>query len=320
MPVTIDSKSATRKASKEARLRRFLQAYWLRPENALWMALRSEALDDCVWTGPSADISCGDGVFSFLNAGGSLDPAFDVFQSASTAHPSPRADMFDYVADHYRPPIIQSPDFRITTGTDHKPALLTKAARLGFYHETVESDNESPLPFADQQFQTIYCNSAYWVRDIDGFLGELRRICAPGGTVILQVKLRALFDYTLRGFRGLLGERFLDIIDRGRAGSWPTVADETQWEGRFERAAFSVIQKKPIASATHAHIWDVGLRPVAPMLVRMTAALTPQTRASIKNDWVDLMCDLLLPFFDPTLDLNANDRPPAEVQYHLKPA
>ena len=30
--------------SPARRLRRFLQAYWLRPENALWMALRSEVL------------------------------------------------------------------------------------------------------------------------------------------------------------------------------------------------------------------------------------------------------------------------------------
>ena len=54
-------------------LRRFVQAYWLRPENALWMTLRSTTLSAHALERPSLDVSCGDGVFSFLHAGGAFD-------------------------------------------------------------------------------------------------------------------------------------------------------------------------------------------------------------------------------------------------------
>lgn len=305
---------------RAALLRRFVSAYWLRPENALWMALRAEALGECQWTPPSVDVSCGDGIFTFLTLGGELDPEFDVFQSVKSVRGGDSADMFDHVSDDYVPRVITSPSTVIDIGSDLKPALLAKAAVLGVYDATRQVDNEARLPFDDSSFQTIYCNAAYWVRGIDAFLGELRRICANDGRVILHVKLRSLFDCTLRGYRDRLGQRFLDIIDRGRADSWPTVADEDEWERRFADAGFEIAAKRPFVTATHAHIWDIGLRPVAPMLVRMTDAIAPDTRASIKREWTDVMCELLLPFFDPALDLSAAARPPVEIQYELRPS
>ena len=51
-------------------LRRFLQAYWLRPENAMWMTIRSMVLSELLLDSPAIDVCCGDGVFSFLHAGG----------------------------------------------------------------------------------------------------------------------------------------------------------------------------------------------------------------------------------------------------------
>lgn len=322
MPVSVtdggtSSSLLSNGASRSALLRRFVEAYWLRPENALWMALRAEALAGCEWIAPSIDISCGDGIFSFLTLGGRLDPDFDVFQSVKTVKGGNAADMFDHVADDYSPPIVKPPVTKISVGSDLKPALLAKAAALGVYESTRRVDNESRLPFDDGSFQTVYCNSAYWVRGIDAFLNELHRICAADGRVILQVKLRSLFDYTLRGYRDLLGRRFLDIIDRGRANSWPTVADEDEWERRFANAGFDVAAKRPFVTATHAHIWDIGLRPIAPMLVRMTDAIAAETRASIKREWTDVMCELLLPFFDSSIDLSANTRPPVEIHYEL---
>ena len=66
-----ESKAPSR-VSKPDLLRRFLQVYWLRPENAFWMTLRSETLADCPIEQPALDIACGDGLFSFLHCGGGL--------------------------------------------------------------------------------------------------------------------------------------------------------------------------------------------------------------------------------------------------------
>ena len=62
-----------------------------------------------------------------------------------------------------------------------------------------------------------------------------------------------------------------------------------------------------------------GLRPIAPLLVRMSNALTPETRAAIKREWVALFMDLLDPLCRPDFELFAGNPEPAEMQYVLAP-
>lgn len=304
-----------------ADLRRFLNVYWLRPENAFWMVLRSHVMAPFAFRAPSVDVSCGDGCFLFLHAGGDFDAAFDVFTSVGRLEEvrDRHADMFDHVAADYRPAIARRPAYTLSFGTDWKAALLEKAAKLGVYEELKQHDSNDPLPFADASLATVYCNSAYWVREIDSFLGDLRRITRPDGTVLLQVKLDRIGEYTMKRFRGVLGERWLDLIGRGRIETWPTLAGRAEWERRFARAGLRIEQALPFITRTHAHLWDIGLRPIAPMLVRMANGLTPETRAAVKREWIDLFVELLLPFTRPDVDLFETPSEPAEILYVLKP-
>ncbi len=310
-----------READRRELLRKFVQAYWLRPENAFWMTLRSQTLSRIDLGHPCIDICCGDGVFTFLHCGGAFGPDFDVFAAVGRLDRvrDDHVDMFDFTAGDYRPKILATPGRTIDVGIDWKKTLLTKASRLNLYDELIEHDSNKPFPFDDDAFHTIYCNAAYWVSEIDSFLGEIRRITQPGGRAILQVKLDSLRRYTLADHEAALGKRFLDIIGRGRVETWPTVADQATWEARFARAGLTLESATPFVTRTHAHIWDIGLRPIAPMLIRMAGALTPETRSSIKRDWVDLFCELLEPLCDPNFDLSANRDEPAEVQYVLTP-
>lgn len=305
---------------QSAILRRFIEMYWLRPENALWMTLRSDALRRVDLAHPSIDVACGDGVFSFLHMGGRFDPAFDVFTSVDHLDRvrSQHADMFDAASPQYRPRIEAAPHDRFDVGADFKNSMLAKAGALNFYGKLVEQDNNHPLQFDAESFATVYCNAAYWVRNIDGFLAELSRVVQPGGRVVLQVKLDSMKRYTLSHLEPVLGARFLDIIDRGRMECWPSLTDRATWESRFARAGLSISSVTPFVTRTHSHLWDVGLRPIAPQLVRMTNALTPQTRAEIKRDWVDLFCEFLTPLCDPALDLIPGSDEPAEIQYVLE--
>ncbi len=302
-------------------LRGFLEAYWLRPENALWMALRSEALNRVELQRPVADVSCGDGVFTFIHCGGLFDRSFDVFLAVDhLEHVKDRhADMFDGGVERYRPRIVRDPVQQVDVGTDCKAAMLTKAATLHLYRRLIKHDNNDALPLADGEIQTLYCNAAYWVREIDSFLSELARVVRPGGRIVLQVKLEGMRRFNLDGFRAVLGDRFLDIIGRGRLDCWPTLADRSTWERRFVRNHLEVVEAIPFVTRTHAHLWDVGLRPIAPLLVRMANALDSTTRGAIKRDWVDLLHELLMPFFHSSLDL-MGDPEPAEIQYVLTPA
>lgn len=319
--LTIETPASRIAADARAVLPRFLSAYWLRPENAFWMALRSATLRQVEATAPAIDVSCGDGVFSFLHAGGAFAPDFDVFQATARlneVHPQ-HADMFDGAADQFRPTIIARPTWRYAVGCDLKPALLAKADRLGAHERLVQHDNNQPLPFADDAFATVYCNSAYWVERIDAFLAELRRVTRGDGRVVLHVKLAAMRDYTLEAFEDRLGAAFLRIIGRGRHACWPTVASRGEWERRFARAGFSIERATPFITATHALAWDIGLRPLAPLLTRMANALTPSTRADIKRDWVALFDTLLRPLCAPDFSLAAVEEEPAEMQFVLAP-
>ncbi len=303
------------------KLRQFLNVYWLRPENAFWMTLRSDTLARCPMNGPALDVCCGDGLFSFIHGGGELDLSFDVFSAAgqlddvTNAH----ADMFDVVSDHYKPTVVRQPDAKIDVGMDLKAALLDKARALSFYQQLKQHDANEVMPFGDDSFQSIYCNAAYWIENIDLFLQELRRITRPGGCIVLQVKLACMQDYTLEAFRDQLGDRFLEIIGRGRLDTWPTLADRNSWEKRFEKAGLSVEDACPFVTRTHAQIWDVGLRPIAPLLVKMANGLKPDSRASIKKDWCDLLGELLSPMCDQKLDFFNDSSEPAEIQYVLRP-
>lgn len=302
---------------QQSRLRRFLEAYWLRPENALWMTLRSMVLGECEMRPCAIDLGCGDGIFSFLHCGGVLDPCFDVFGSTRAPGSDLTADMFDHVSEAYRPAIVSRPTRVIDVGVDIKGTMLAKAGCLEFYTRLVEHDNNHPLPFDDDSFETVYCNTAYWVADIDRFLLELGRIARPRGTVILQVKLDSMRRYTLEAYRNVLGDRFLTQLGRGRIECWPTVADRATWESRFSAAGLTIREATPFVTRTHAHVWDIGLRPFAPMLVKMANALTPENRAEVKAEWVDLCLDLLNPLCNPRVDLFGGNDDPAEIQYVL---
>ncbi len=306
--------------AQDQRLHRFMNAYWLRPENALWMALRSQALSDISWAHRSIDLSCGDGVFSFLHAGGQFEDDFDVFTSIlpQNQRNDEKDDIFDHCDGRYKPVIVSPPQYGIDVGTDLKPNLLAKAGRLGLYEELEVHDNNQPLPFETHAFQTVYCNSIYWVENIDQFLAEMSRITAPDGQILLEVKMDSVLRYTLESHRERLGDRFLDIIGRGRAGTWPSMGDQAQWESRFAKAGLSITKATSFVTRTHAHIWDVGLRPIAPMLIELANSVTAQTRSRVKKQWVDLFCELCEPFFQADIDLLPGGDEPAEILYELK--
>ena len=62
-------------------LRELLNVYWLRPETALWRSIDIEIMKDFEINGKSLDLGCGDGVLSFIRAGGKFDITFDDYQS-----------------------------------------------------------------------------------------------------------------------------------------------------------------------------------------------------------------------------------------------
>lgn len=212
-----------------------LNVFWLRPETALWRYLDIEAMRDFQFIGRSLDFGCGDGLFSFIRAGGEFDPLFDAFQkTANLDRFYEKVDVFDAYDDSYAPLVAKKPDYQITVGFDHKPNLLKKAAGLGLYAETVVGDGNEPLSFADNSFDTIFSNIVYWLNDPESVMAELCRILRPSGQLCLMLPNVTLPDYSF--FNRLFVQTkdpawsWLDELDRGRlSDNIKQAASDEQW-------------------------------------------------------------------------------------------
>jgi SAM-dependent methyltransferase len=278
-------------------------------------------MKDLEFREPSMDLSCGDGLFSFLMAGGKLDPKFDIFHATDNLKSFfDNADIYNSTTETYSPPIKKQPERSITVGTDWKQDLLDKAAELDFYDELVEHDNNDPLPFDDDRFMTVFSNSAYWVENIDLHLSEIARVTAPDGRVYLQLKLSHITDWleTLwEEYEEFIGSEVLKMIDRGRSSHYAHLYTDQGWRELFERCGLDVVDAKTTATQLHSRMWDIGLRPLSPYLIRMANGLPPEERNSVKADWVETFEKMLSPFTSPTVDYR--ERPPAEKVYVLRP-
>lgn len=300
-------------------LRAFLNILWLRPENALWMTLRSLALRAEPFTAPSADICCGDGLFTFVHAGGRPHAMFDAFGGLSTSPPHSTAgsDFFDQCPADYAVPIAQTPEFHLTHGLDHKPNLLRKAAALGFYENLRKHDCSRPLPFEPASLKTLYCNSAYWMRDVEGLLRSFRQALASDGRLILHVKLDIPGAWGIDGLHHAASRSLARLLEGDRRPCWPGLLSRRGWEAHFGKAGFKIVSCRSIASRAHAALWNVGLRPIAPLLARLSAAAAPYALAAVKADWVALFHDICRPLLNPDLVLFPGGEEPVELQYVL---
>lgn len=279
-----------------------LNIFWLRPETALWRHLDIEAMRDFEFVGRSLDFGCGDGLFSFIRAGGKFDPIFDAFQkTANLDRFYEKVDVFDAYDDSYAPLVTKPPDYQISVGFDHKPNLLKKAARLGLYAETVVGDGNEPLVFEDENFDAIFSNIVYWLEDPAKALGELSRILRPSGRLCLMLPNATLPEYSF--FNRLFVQTkdpawgWLDGIDRGRlSDNVKQAASDEQWRDVFDASGLKVHHHSQHLSKHIIQAWDIGFRPMFPALLKAVYTIPADKLADVKTEWVESLKRFAVPF------------------------
>lgn len=299
-------------------LNKFLNVYWLRPENAIWRANNCKAIQDFDFVQPSLDLSCGDGVFNFMLAGGEFNTEFDIFGATDDLDNFfENKDIYNSTHDQYNPSISTRPNYQITVGTDWKQSLLDKANALNFYDELVKHDNNELLPFEDNRFKTVFSNSVYWIDNVELHLDEISRVLdSHNGQAILILKTKHVREFLQNlwsEWRETVGEELINMIDRGRSGHYAHVYTDEGWTQRLNDAGLNVVERRTTATQFHGRMWDVGLRPISPHLIKMAYSLPVDERQQIKQEWMDTWQRLLEPFNSPTFDIK--DRPPAEIAY-----
>ena len=81
-----------------------LSYFWLRPEKALLHTLKAESFRKTLkyFKGKKADISCGDGIFSFFALGGELNIDSDQYQSLNISkYKNSKVDVYNHYNSKY---------------------------------------------------------------------------------------------------------------------------------------------------------------------------------------------------------------------------
>lgn len=285
-------------------LREFLNAFWLRPEVALLKTHEYLALQRFPFTEPSLDVGCGDGIFSFIAAGGRFGADFDMYQNvAFTERFFQGVDVFDHFdREQFRIDIRKYPDRKITYGLDHKATLLEKAKGLNLYEETIVADANSAIPLPDQSIATVFCNIIYILENLDQLLGEMRRVLRDGGRVILQLPEKRAEEVMIHHLFAKHGWEWARLIDRNKyATTFPAYHkhERAYWDEKIQRAGFAVVEQVDLRPDLVHTIWDIGLRPLFPALMEMYRRLDQENRREVKRVWVDTLCEVLAQFCDP---------------------
>lgn len=286
--------------TREDYLKEFLNFFWLRPENALMLAIRAEkyAAELLVDSGQDRtiiDISCGDGVFSFITAGGELAENTDMFQAIDNTRKRVGSfDAFDFFEESYTINKKKLPKIKVTTGTDWKDSLLKKAGKLDFYENLIQHDNNKPLPVASETYDLTYSNSTYWVENFEAHLKDLSRITRPGGKIVLEIKTDNIKQFNSMNYaQHLLGVDACEILDAGRLGTWKGLRSYSEVERILSCIPSThLVRAEPIYGGLLAQIWDIGLRPLFNPLTKMASNCPEHIRQEAKKEWNEIFLQL----------------------------
>jgi len=278
-----------------------LNVFWLRPETAMWREIDIRAMESFKVSSPSLDLGCGDGIFSFVRAGGEFDNGFDAFRSMTGLDDFfNNVDVFDSYDEKINPVVVSKPCYNFDVGFDQKDNLLKKASRLGMYKSFKQGDANKPLPFPDKSFKSVFSNIIYWLDDPQTVVKEIERILMPGGKVCLMLPNKTLPEFSFYNELFVKTDdenwAFLEKLDRGRfADNIRQARSNEIWEAMFQEAGLSISEHKTHLSKVAIQVWDVGLRPLFPVLRKMVEAIESEKLPDIKKEWINTLKQFLEP-------------------------
>lgn len=304
-------------------LNQLLNAYWLRPETALWRQLDIQAMSNFKFNSPSLDIGCGDGLFSFIRAGGEMSTNFDAFRFVTGLNEYfENVDIYDTYHDSSTFKVVRKPNYQIDVGFDHKSNLLSKSEVLGIYKKTIIGNANALLPFENDSFESIFSNILYWLDNPSDAISEIARILKPGGQACLMLPNHTLPEYSFYNEYYLKTNNpaysFLEKIDRGRFSEHIKHSrTSTEWESIIHQSNLRLIKHVKHISKINMQIWDIGLRPLFPLLKKITDAIEDDKFLKIKAEWIETMQMFVEPLIDIDSD-NSKSHEPAFNCYIVK--
>ena len=275
----------------------YLSYFWLRPEKALLHTLKAEAFRKSLnyFKGKKADVSCGDGIFSFFALGGELNIDTDQYQSLKISkYKSVNVDVYDHYTSNYHINIKKKSKLFYDFGTDYKKHLLSKAKHSKIYKKLILHDNEKYFGKNFNSLDFIYSNSAYWVKNFNGHIKNLIQILNPNGTLVLSLKTSQLAKTNIMlDLKPVFGKKFVNILDRERRKTWIGLKSLKYYREFFKKQKNVYVKKIiPIYDNDILKIWDIGLRPIFEPLHLLSSKVKNKDRINAKKMMVDTFYNL----------------------------
>jgi len=99
-------------------------------------------------------------------------------------------------------------------------------------------------------------------------------------------------------------------VDRGRlSDNIKQAKSAADWELIFAKAGLQVDEHHRHLSKTVIQIWDIGMRPLFPTLMKMVQAIEPDKIGSIKEEWITTMKHFLQPIVEMDTELTQGSEP-----------
>ena len=284
-------------------LKQYLNWFWLRPESAILLALRGAAYHDTLkfFDKNSLDVSCGDGVFSFIACGGEISQNYDMYQSLNlNGVREGDFDTYDYFDNDYKVDITKKPDFVFEYGSDWKENLIKKSQKLNFYKNLLLHNNNKKLPFLDRQFNYIYSNATYWVENFEFHINDLIRVLNTKGYLVLEMKTTDIKKFSSFNYaKDIMGKDYCEIIDAGRLSTWRGLKTMEELKDVIDNQnQLKIIKKEPLYGDIMAYIWDIGLRPLFNPLVKLANNSSAEIRKEVKEEWCNIIFNLFAEFVE----------------------
>jgi SAM-dependent methyltransferase len=283
-------------------LMQLLSVFWLRPETALWRAFDCLLMDKVLIRGNSVDLGCGDGMLSYIMAGGKINN-YDVFLDMGHIESYHKgADVFDSEPNIFTLDLDNiNLRHNYTWGVDHKESLINKTNRFNdFYQNTLVLDLNKKLPFENNFFDTIFSNIIYWLDDLHLVLGEWKRVLSDSGTLILFVpdkifreKAWLYHNAPHDGYRS-----YYNCLDRGYKLDDKHLYSFDKWETIFHKHGLKILKHVNYLTNPVLEIYNIGTRPIFPLLINMTNHLSSDDREIIKKQWVDYFFNIFRPIVE----------------------
>ena len=270
----------------------------------MWCAYQDYAYKNGPYklTSPSLDLGAGNGLLSFVSMGGELSPNYDFFTNAGGLDSFFKGgDIYNSFSKAGKPEyILKKPDYIIDIALDHKENLLKQAEFLGVYKKLIAADANKTWPLEEKSLESVISNVLYWLSDKHHSFRELHRVLRKGGKVFLFLQTKNFTKFCLsyhpEDFPGY--EKTLRVLNRSRKEShlWQTdIGEIEQLAGQY---GFEVLHHQYCYSKFFLTMWDIGLRPLSPVLIDMANSFSPEKRKQYKEKWVDILHEILQPIYN----------------------